>query len=75
MQHICTETHDFDLTKNIVATPDDETNWNRSDRPSWRSDRHSLTGLTAAKAGQTASPGLRKILSLENRNPLEFSNQ
>ena len=43
--------------------------------PGGRTATHTKTGLTAAKAGQTARPGLKKILSLENRNLLEFSNE
>ena len=61
---------------NTVATPDDErVETGLTTSPGGRTAIHTKTGLTAAKAGQTASPGLRKILSLENRNLLEFSNE
>ena len=75
MQHICTETHDFDLSPKHRRLSGRRTSQNRSDRQLGRSDRQQNTGLTATMAGQTAGPGLSQFLSLETRNLLEFSNQ
>ena len=60
----------------IAATKaDEQVETGLTASPGGRTATHTKTGLTALLAGQTAIPVLRKILSLEIRNLLEFSNQ
>ena len=68
MQHICTETHELDLTNKIAAKLAGETSHNRSDRHHSRSDRP-LAGRTAAQLG------LSQISSLKSETSLEISNE
>ena len=76
MQHICTETHDFDISPIIAATPGDETTKTGQTAPrAGLTAIHSKSGRTAREAGLTAVPGLRRIKAWKTENLLEFSNQ